>query len=58
LAVGFDSGKMIGRSTFFAMFLMTVSVKRPPTVLTPMRIVGFTSTTASARSRVGLRSRA
>ncbi len=47
--VGFDSGKMIGRSQYSAISLTIASVKAPPFVEVPSRIVGRTLRMTSAR---------
>src|SRR6201996_7288978 len=47
--VGFESGKMIGRSTFRAISLTIGSEKAPPTVERPIRIVAFILPITSAR---------
>src|SRR5207244_11854728 len=49
LAVGLESGKTIGRSTLRAISRTTGSVKAPPTVDRPMRIVASVLPITSAR---------
>mmetsp|Transcript_3991 Transcript_3991/g.14503 ORF Transcript_3991/g.14503 Transcript_3991/m.14503 type:complete len:214 (+) Transcript_3991:196-837(+) len=50
LEVGFDSGKMIGRSFNAAMAFTTSSLNAPPMVLTPMSAVGLMASIADNKS--------
>ena len=48
-AAGLESAKMIGRSVCAAISFTIASVKLPPAVEAPIRIVGFTRRTTSAK---------
>ena len=54
--VGFEYGKMIGRSLIFAMASITSRVNSFGTVLTPMMPVGRSALTASTKVETGARS--
>ena len=54
--VGFEYGKMIGRSLILAMASITSRVNSFGTVLTPMMPVGCSASTASTKVETGARS--